>query len=185
MLHYVLVYLIAPRLSNRAQMCDEDLRYMVAIKGGMEVNWADIILNIMLRRFRDPMGVLPYPALVTKIIELAGIETTDEAKLTGREGIEKIGLAVLHKMKISRQGAQWRWDEDDEEMAENENAQNFPMDELLSRMQGMLDTSLGPIREDIRSLSERVERGFDQIGTRLSELEAIDPNLTHNQPPAS
>jgi len=194
MLHYVLVNLIAPRLSNRAQMVDEDSRYMCAIKNGIMVNWADVVLNIMLRRFKDPTGVLPYPALVSKIIEHAGVEVEEETKLFVKDGADRIGSTVLNKMKISRKDGVWVWDEDenDVEMAEDENSQNFSMEELMNRMQGMLDTSLGPIREDIRGLkedirilTEKAERGFDQMGTRLGELEAFDPNLTHDQPPAS
>ncbi|KAL2328622.1 hypothetical protein Fmac_022049 [Flemingia macrophylla] len=67
LLHYVYVHILAPRSSNFAQLLQEDIFMLWAIKNNMLINWPHFIMEHMIK-CRDNEMPLPYAILITDIM---------------------------------------------------------------------------------------------------------------------
>ncbi|KAL2318034.1 hypothetical protein Fmac_031910 [Flemingia macrophylla] len=78
LLHYVYVHILAPRSSNFAQLLQEDIFMLWAIKNNMLINWPHFIMEHMIK-CRDNDMHLPYAILITKIMSHFGVDLSIDA----------------------------------------------------------------------------------------------------------
>ncbi|KOM37884.1 hypothetical protein LR48_Vigan03g126600 [Vigna angularis] len=76
-LHYVICRVLFPRVSNFAQATEEDLLIMWIIMTAKQINWTHLIRHRMKKALR-PGAPLPYPILVTRILEHFQVQLEDE-----------------------------------------------------------------------------------------------------------
>ncbi|KAL2332597.1 hypothetical protein Fmac_013810 [Flemingia macrophylla] len=78
LLHYVYVHILAPRSSNFAQLLQEDIFMLWAIKNNMLITWPHFIMEHMIK-CRDNDMHLPYVILITKIMSHFGVDLSIDA----------------------------------------------------------------------------------------------------------
>ncbi|KOM37254.1 hypothetical protein LR48_Vigan03g063500 [Vigna angularis] len=76
-LHYTICRVLFPRVSNFAQATEEDLLIMWIIMTAKQINWTHLIRHRMKKALR-PGAPLPYPTLVTRILEHFQVPLEDE-----------------------------------------------------------------------------------------------------------
>jgi len=194
LLHYILVYLLIPRRHNRAQANEEDLRFIYAFKRSIQVNWADVVIAHMIRRRNDSSGALPYPILVSRIIELAGVDVSNETKLVMKSHSDIIDKATINKMQIGRFNGVWKWLEDvtpRERQAEKDKAatdshesqfNNASSKVLMNRLEvfmteriSVLQTEMDEKNQRLQQLEERINYGITLLESLLGN-EEMDPS---------
>ncbi|KOM54833.1 hypothetical protein LR48_Vigan10g072500 [Vigna angularis] len=101
-LHYLIVWLLCPRGTNLAQCFETDLMIMSDITQHININWASLISDTMVRAKRYDRGHLPYPLLVSLICIYKGVDVTGEKYLTVLR-THQIEESALHQMGFIRQ----------------------------------------------------------------------------------
>ncbi|KAL2333234.1 hypothetical protein Fmac_014447 [Flemingia macrophylla] len=78
LLHYVYVHILAPRSSNFAQLLQEDIFMLWAIKNNMLIKRPHFIMEHMIKCGDNDMH-LPYAILITKIMSHFGVDLSIDA----------------------------------------------------------------------------------------------------------
>ncbi|MED6137846.1 hypothetical protein PIB30_068855, partial [Stylosanthes scabra] len=95
---YIISYILQPRVSGHATVCDEDLIIMWAMVNNIKINWPYFIVQHMIRlKRKETSGGLGYLCLWTRIFNHVGIDLTNEkVKHVPSQGC--IDIRLLRKM---------------------------------------------------------------------------------------
>ncbi|KAJ1430340.1 hypothetical protein SESBI_07831 [Sesbania bispinosa] len=80
LLHYTLARILIPRGSNYAQLTEEDIFVLWAMKERILINWPHYICQHMQKVKARKMTDLPYAMLITKLVEHYGVDTAKEGE---------------------------------------------------------------------------------------------------------
>ena len=78
MLVYIITYILALRSNNHAQVTDDDLQIIYRMKSGIQMNWALLIEDIMLKIHRLVDYEFPYVVLTSRFIVFFNIDISNE-----------------------------------------------------------------------------------------------------------
>ncbi|KAL2324137.1 hypothetical protein Fmac_023195 [Flemingia macrophylla] len=152
LLHYIYVHMLAPRSSNFAQLLQEDIFMLWALKNNIFINWPHHIMEHMLKCINNNMS-LPYALLVTHIMSHYV------------NGVWQHG--TVHR--------------DDDENAHDED-QPMPEDHVAdirqqshvqhdSQMLSQIWTVIQGLQEGLNNLNITVNTGFNTVHSRIDDLE--------------
>ncbi|KAJ1411887.1 hypothetical protein SESBI_20947 [Sesbania bispinosa] len=101
LLHYTLARILIPRGSNYAQLTEEDIFVLWAIKERILINWPQYICQHMQKVKARKMTNLPYAMLITKLLEHYGVDTAKEGE-SSDDNMHRILTAIeaLHNTMI-------------------------------------------------------------------------------------
>ncbi|KAL2341132.1 hypothetical protein Fmac_009072 [Flemingia macrophylla] len=121
LLHYVYVHILAPRSSNFAQLLQEDIFMLWAIKNNMLINWPHFIMEHMIK-CRDNEMPLPYAILITHIMSHYGVDLSIAAaiELGWPHCFYKKTLKKLNVVNVNGVWQHGRVNQDDGQNAEDE-----------------------------------------------------------------
>ncbi|KOM41114.1 hypothetical protein LR48_Vigan04g131200, partial [Vigna angularis] len=105
-LHYVICRVLFPRVSNFAQTTEEDLLIMWIIMTAKQINWTHLIRHRMKKALR-PGAPLPYPTLVTRILEHFQVQLEAEISVPPSRHTTISG-GLIHSFGLTR-NADNRW----------------------------------------------------------------------------
>ena len=106
LLHYVICWIIAARGSNHAQISEDDLVMMAAIKNSIKVDWVHVVEDIMLKTRRLVEYKYPYALFVSRVLERFEVPVDGEAREFTRE-IHEVNERVLKMMKLVKTNTGW------------------------------------------------------------------------------
>ncbi|KAL2337138.1 hypothetical protein Fmac_011584 [Flemingia macrophylla] len=121
LLHYVYVHILAPRSSNFAQLLQEDIFMLWAIKNNMLINWPHFIMEHMIK-CRDNEMPLPYGILITHIMSHYGVDLSIDAaiELGWSHCFYKKTLKKLNVVNVNGVWQHGRVNQDDGQNAEDD-----------------------------------------------------------------
>ncbi|MED6140766.1 hypothetical protein PIB30_096605 [Stylosanthes scabra] len=124
LIHYLITYVLVPRLHNHGLILEEDLEIMWRMATGKKINWVILIASHMQRTKGGKTSKgLPYAILWTKVFEYVGIGLS-QAKKKKLEYNHCIDNHVINHMK--REQAQDQGMEEAQAMEEEQEAQAPP-----------------------------------------------------------
>ncbi|MED6153971.1 hypothetical protein PIB30_107451 [Stylosanthes scabra] len=95
---YIVSYILQPRVSGHATVCDEDLIVMWALVNNIKINWPYFIVQHMIRlKKKETSGGLRFLCLWTRIFNRVGIDLTNE-KVKHVPSQSCIDIRLLRKM---------------------------------------------------------------------------------------
>ncbi|KAJ1401351.1 Myb/SANT-like domain [Sesbania bispinosa] len=107
LLHYTFARILIPCGSNYAELTEEDIFVLSAMKKRILINWPLYIGQHMHKVKARKMTDLPYAMLITKMFDHYGVDTGKEG-----EGIcwsHRFDQAILNKMKIRQVEGVWQY----------------------------------------------------------------------------
>ncbi|KOM55397.1 hypothetical protein LR48_Vigan10g128900 [Vigna angularis] len=177
-LHYIIVWMLCPRGTNLAQCFETDLMIMSAITQNININWASLISDTMIRAKRYDRGHLPYPLLISLICIYKGVDVTGEKFLTVLP-THQIEESALHQMGFIRQGNLFVRAEDDiaqEDDASAEEGEDIPMPHPTN----VAGPSNPPQEYSLESISRQIEAMATMQQTRMDDMMAYH-NLRYDE----
>ncbi|MED6202687.1 hypothetical protein PIB30_108039, partial [Stylosanthes scabra] len=149
---YIVSYILQPRVSGHATVCDEDLIIMWAMVNNIKINWPYFIVQHMIKlKKKETSGGLGFLCLWTRIFNRVGIDLTNE-KVKHVPSQSCIDIRLLRKMG---RGA-------NEEGQEDQEAQEAPP---------QAQEQAGPSMSDLMQVLQRIERKQDRLDRRLHRIE--------------
>ncbi|MED6179005.1 hypothetical protein PIB30_112960, partial [Stylosanthes scabra] len=146
---YIVSYILQPRVSGHATVCDEDLIIMWAMVNNIKINWPYFIVQHMIRlKKKETSGGLGFLCLWTRIFNRVGIDLTNE-KVKHVPSQSCIDIRFLRKMG---RGANEEGQEDQEEAPPQAQEQ------------------AGPSMSDLMQILQRIERKQDRLDRRLHRI---------------
>lgn len=120
-LHYLLVYIVGPKVTNYAQCNGRDLQMMYAIKRGYRVDWpAEILRTMYLIITNEKAQPLAYGIFISRIVDYLRIDTSREVVQHTNPKDHLIDDGILHQMGIYNIRGEWVYANDDVEMEDVE-----------------------------------------------------------------
>ncbi|KAL2331139.1 hypothetical protein Fmac_018720 [Flemingia macrophylla] len=200
LLHYVYVHILAPRSSNFAQLLQEDIFMLWAIKNNMLINWPHFIMEHMIK-CRDNDMHLPYAILITKIMSHFGVDLSIDAAvdLGWNHCFYK---KTLKKLNVVYVDGVWQHGMVNQDHGQNDEHQDQPIPEehvadigpqpalqydpqmlsqIWSGIQGLqeglhnlninVNSGIQGLQQGLNTLTTNVNTGFSTVHTRLDDLE--------------
>ena len=190
LLHYIICWIIAARGSNHAQISEDDLVMMAAIKNSIKVDWVHVIEDIMLKTRRLVEYKYPYALFVSRVLEHFGVPVGGEAREFTRE-IHEVNERVLKMMKLVKTNAGWISKDEVHQMDEagaSEPAEEAAEPAAQPTTRGTTDENIKPLStferavlaklDDIREAQRRDYQELNDCLETISErLDAM--NIPH------
>ncbi|KOM51823.1 hypothetical protein LR48_Vigan09g048200, partial [Vigna angularis] len=155
-LHYVICHVLFPRVSNFAQATEEDLLIMWIIMTAKQINWTHLIRHRMKKALR-PGAPLPYPTLVTRILEHFKVPLEDEISVPPTRHWTISG-GVIQSFGLTK-NADNRW------VHRNSPPPPQPQNQPPPQLQ------LPPVRQQQTSKFDDVMRGINDLRTCWGQLQ--------------
>ncbi|KAL2339779.1 hypothetical protein Fmac_007719 [Flemingia macrophylla] len=200
LLHYVYVHISAPRSSNFAQLLQEDIFMLWAIKNNMSINCPHFIMEHMIK-CRDNEMPLPYAILITHIMSHYGVDLSIDAAIDlGWQ--HYFYKKILKKLNVVNVNGVWQHGRINQDHGQNAEDEDQPMPEehvadigpqptlqydpqmlsqIWSGIQGLqeglnnlninVNSSIHGLQEGLTTLTTDVNRGFNTLHTRFDDLE--------------
>ncbi|MED6137558.1 hypothetical protein PIB30_066063 [Stylosanthes scabra] len=176
LVHYLIVYVMVPRLHNHGLILEEDLKIMWRIVSGHKINWITLIASLMQRNMSGKVTKgLPYAMLWTTIFKYLEVDLNNAIKKE-LEYNHCIDNHVLNHMKREINRAQGNVEEGvqlEQEVQEEEEFQNAqevhapPPLEQPSMMDLMRELQL--VNRNIGRLDRRLQRVEQHLGIQDDE----------------
>ncbi|KAL6575223.1 hypothetical protein OROMI_012508 [Orobanche minor] len=172
---YLLGTNILPRASEKDEVRTSDLYFLDKMVHGLDgitgINYGSVILNHMqdFLRNKSPKHAIPYPRLISLVIERLGIDTST----TTRTPIQKSD--ILRQATCGRMGIDLEpparsspppTSGDEAETSRARRAHTRPS--LLRRMV----TTQEALLTDLHNINENINRRFDETNARIARIEA-------------
>ncbi|KAJ1413046.1 hypothetical protein SESBI_19977 [Sesbania bispinosa] len=108
LLHYTLARIMIPRGSNYAQLTEEDIFVLWAMKERILINWPLYICQHMQKVKARKMTDLPYAMLITKMFDHYGVDNGKEGEVSicWSHSFDQV---ILNKMKIKQVEGVWQY----------------------------------------------------------------------------
>lgn len=175
-LHYLVVYILSPRLTNLAQPSGFDLQLMFAIKEGIMLNWFSIILNNIYDIAMSAKKPLAYGIFISRIVDFLGIETRDETiqYITDRQHL--FGESLIHQMQIYKYAGEWMHQNDydpvvdldlDEDMHFADEQQDEPQDQAQDAQGSQNAQQAGFDNSYVDAMEQRLIGRMDAMEERM------------------
>ncbi|KOM32157.1 hypothetical protein LR48_Vigan01g171300 [Vigna angularis] len=188
-LHYTICHVLFPRVSNFAQATEEDILIMWVIMTAKQINWTHLIRHRMKKGLRDG-APLPYPTLVTRILEHFQVPLEDEISVPPTRHW-MISGAVIQSFGLIR-NADNRWvhrNSPPPEPPRNTPPQLFipppppPRSRFDEVMTGINDLRIF-VGDNFNTLNETMNARFEQLelnmGDRFDTIDARVENVEHD-----
>nr|KYP35692.1 hypothetical protein KK1_043260 [Cajanus cajan] len=178
LLHYVIVWILAARGSNHAQISEEDMALLAAFKNNIQVDWVYVVEDIMLKTRRLMDCKCPYAVFISKVLVFYKVPLTGEAREVTRD-VHDIKDRALKMMKLVKTDAGWIAKEDvptaettepsqPEVQTEEEEGAEEP--KPLSTFELSVLAKLDDIRETQRRDYQELKACFESISERLDAM---------------
>ncbi|KOM27172.1 hypothetical protein LR48_Vigan404s002300 [Vigna angularis] len=103
---FVISWILMPRGSNHAQATIEDLCLLKALKENIQVDWAAVVSENMLKVTRLESASLPYCMFISKFLIYFGVECVNESRESyGRSNMSD--KSALHHMGLQHGPDGW------------------------------------------------------------------------------
>ncbi|WVY98133.1 hypothetical protein V8G54_030284 [Vigna mungo] len=171
LLHYLLVWILCPRGTNLAQCSELDLMIMSAITQHRKINWPSLIIDTIVRAIRYDRASLPYPLLISKILEYRGVDVTGEECVHVLPS-NKIGESTLRQMGIILQGDHYVFAEEVGAPV-NEDVDEDDQEAQIPDPTNVAGSSQPPPQYSLESISRQIEMMATMQQTRMDEMMAF------------
>ncbi|MED6116690.1 hypothetical protein PIB30_102572 [Stylosanthes scabra] len=161
LIHYLITYVLVPRLHNHGLILEEDLEIMWRMVKGKKLNWVVLIASHMQRTKGGKTSKgLPYAILWTKMFEYVGV-AFNQVKKKKLEYNHCIDNHVINHMKREATQVQAQEEQADEEGEQAmEEVQEAPHHEQA-----------GPSMNDMMQVLLRIEANQTTMGNRMDRME--------------
>ncbi|CAL0321277.1 unnamed protein product [Lupinus luteus] len=179
LLHYLLSYVILPKISNHSQISDIELQLMYAIKMNIKINWTEMIMRQMWN-VRGTQSPLPYAILITNFLQHFGVSTNGETKVPLNLRESKIDVEVVHKMGFStdprdRSGRTYRHRSDREPVPTDQTEPSprcpQPSEFHAQSSSSAVMPSNQMIMDDLHSLRGYITNRMDALDTKNQQIQ--------------
>ncbi|KAJ1375909.1 hypothetical protein SESBI_50497 [Sesbania bispinosa] len=165
LLHYTYARILIPRGINYAQMSEEDIFVLWAIKNRILLNWPFHILQHMKKVKDKYMMSLPYALLVTKILYHYGVDDNLEGEgvVAPNDEVEEPATAPAEPGCLP-QGYQ----------VGEQPSQSIPMEDMIKYIYSTLyniEHSLANLSNYVGDLNSKMDNKFDELGMRMKVVE--------------
>ncbi|KOM56540.1 hypothetical protein LR48_Vigan10g243200 [Vigna angularis] len=186
-LHYTICRVLFPRVSNFAQATEEDLLIMWIIMTTKQINWTHLIRHRMKKALR-PGAPLPYPTLVTRILEHFEVPLEDEISVPPSRHCTISG-GVIQSFGLT-QNADNRWVHRNSPPPHQHQNQPPPQLQPQPRLQQQTSSLHDVLRgiNDLRTfvgdsfntLNESINARFEQLELNMGDrFDTIDARVEH------
>ncbi|KOM43542.1 hypothetical protein LR48_Vigan05g114600 [Vigna angularis] len=107
MITYVLTWLLLPGRLNEDKMSTKDVFMLNAIKTRIPTNWVEVIKHHMITTGDDYARKLPYGAFISKVLELQGVDVSEEERRIVCKRSEEIGIPSLSSIGLKKTVNGW------------------------------------------------------------------------------
>jgi len=122
LLHYVIVHILTPRLTNFAKLLHKDIFMLWLLKNNISINWPHHIMQHMLK-CKDSDTPLSYGILITQIMQYCGVNVSADTRTTiGKR--HHFSTSSLKRLNIVNVDGVWQHDcavNDDEVQGQPQN----------------------------------------------------------------
>ncbi|KOM51874.1 hypothetical protein LR48_Vigan09g053300 [Vigna angularis] len=100
MIAYVLTWLLLPGRLNEDKMSTEDVFLLNAIKTRIPTNWVAVLKHHMIVAGDDYAHKLPYGVFISKVLELQGVDASEEERRIVCKRSKEIGIPILSSIGL-------------------------------------------------------------------------------------
>ncbi|WVZ18150.1 hypothetical protein V8G54_005472 [Vigna mungo] len=157
--------------TNLAQCSELDLMIMSTITQHRKINWPSLITDTIVRAIRYGRASLPYPLLISKILEYRGVDVTGEECVHVLPS-NKIGESTLRQMGIILQGNHYVFPEEVGALV-NEDIDEDDQEAQMPDPTNVVGSSQPPPQYSLESISRKIEMMATMQQTRMDEMMAF------------
>ncbi|KOM55253.1 hypothetical protein LR48_Vigan10g114500 [Vigna angularis] len=107
MIAYVLTWLLLPERLNEDRMSTEDVFLLNVIKTRIPTNWVAVIKHHMIATGDYYARKLPYGVFINKVLELQGVDVSEEERRIVCKRSEEIGIPSLSSIGFKKTVNGW------------------------------------------------------------------------------
>ncbi|MED6226786.1 hypothetical protein PIB30_107152 [Stylosanthes scabra] len=164
LMHYLIVYVMVPRLHNYSLILEEDLETMWRIASGHKINWTTLIASHMQRNMSGKVTKgLPYAMLWTTIFKHLNIDLNN-ARKKELEYNHCIDNHVLNHMKREINQPQV-------------NVEEGVQEDQVMQEEHTQPPQAGPSMQDMMEVLLRIEQNQTSMANRLDKIEKNQAKL--------
>ncbi|KOM47993.1 hypothetical protein LR48_Vigan07g169700 [Vigna angularis] len=107
MIAYVLTWLLLPGRFNEDKMSRDDVFLLSAIKTRIPTNWVVVLKHHMIATGDDYAPKLPYGVFISKVLEIQGVDVSEEERRIVCKILEEIGRPSLSSIGLKKTVYGW------------------------------------------------------------------------------
>ncbi|KOM57435.1 hypothetical protein LR48_Vigan11g046800 [Vigna angularis] len=104
MIHYLIVWILCPRVTNHAQCFEQDLLLLYGILNHIHIDWPALIADTMVKAKKSHSYQFPYALLISRILEYKGVNVEGELVQAIQAVGSEIGYTTFRQMGFITRG---------------------------------------------------------------------------------
>ncbi|KOM48181.1 hypothetical protein LR48_Vigan07g188500 [Vigna angularis] len=160
---FIISWILMPRGSNHAQTTTEDLCLLKSFRENIQVDWAAVISENMLKITRLESASLPYCVFISKLLIHFGVKCVNESSESyGKSNL--IDKSALHHIGLQHGPEGWmfkdEYAEEEEEAAGSSSTPYRPRSEFekyMVRQMHFLTILYQTISQDVNVIKEKLQ----------------------------